>query len=234
MPRQHIQSCANARDAESDREQRRQRFSPAIQSVDRHETDRWRDLDAQHLRSLEVDRQFELGRPLDRQIPGLGPPHPCAPQLPPSRWPRRRPHRPRRSQPTRNPPPNRRIVVPPATPGRSCSPASTPCSRSCAPTAGARCASSPSSPIPRPGRASATPTPSRHPSTRSINASPGNLDRRPPAACAAGLARASGRHAQPARTAAGAPLPRTAEKHPHNGAQPSLSPPARPRRPAMT
>ena len=151
--------------------------------------------------------------------------------------------------------PNRRIVVPPATPGRSCSPASKPYSRSGAPTAGGGSASSPSSPIlrpcatsssiaanaprrrashrpaarrcgtcPRPGRASATPTPSRHPSTRSINASPGNLDRRPPAAYDAGLARAGGRHAQPARTAVGAPLPRSAEKHPHHGAQPSPLP----------
>jgi hypothetical protein len=72
-----------------------------------------------------------------------------------------------------------------------------------------------------PGRLTATPTPSRHPSTRSINASLGNPHRRPPAACDAGLARACGRHAQPAPTAAGARLPRTAEKYPHSGAQPS-------------
>ena len=74
------------------------------------------------------------------------PTHLCARPSPPSRWPRR----PRRPHPTRNPPPNRRIVAPPATPGRCCWPASTKFSRSCVPTVAARCASSPSSPTARP------------------------------------------------------------------------------------
>jgi hypothetical protein len=65
--------------------------------------------------------------------------------------------------------------------------------------------------LPEPERVTSTPTPSRHPSTRSINALLGNPDRRPPAACkpgrrvpvAAGTRRAfagarqTPRHAQP-------------------------------------
>jgi len=142
---------------------------------------------------------------------------------PPSHWSRR----PRRPQPTRNPPPNRPTGALPATPGQCCSPASTKCSRWCAPKAVARCGSSPSSPTappcatssptavsrprqpasrppaarrcgtyPIPGRVTSTPTPSRHPSTCSINASLGNPDRRPPPAHDAESARAGGRQAR--------------------------------------
>ena len=136
----------------------------------------------------------------------------------------RRSHRPRASSAdraaphrTRNPPPNRRIVVPPITLWRCFSPTSKRYSRSCVPYVASRCASSLSSPIPRPcatsssisakpprcgvshrpgdrrcgtypmrGRLTSIPTPSRPPGARSINASLGNPDRRPLAACDAG------------------------------------------------
>lgn len=74
------------------------------------------------------------------------PTHPGGLRSPPScRSPRRQ-----RTHPPRipNPPPNRPIVVPPATPGRCCPPASMNCSRSGAPTVVAKCTSSPSSPTP--------------------------------------------------------------------------------------
>ena len=58
----------------------------------------------------------------------------------------------------------------------------------------------------------------------STSASPGSSDRRRSSPRDTGFARACGRHAQPARTAAGARLPRTAEKHSHSGAQPSHLP----------
>ena len=62
------------------------------------------------------------------------------------------------------------------------------CAQRSRPPAARRCGT-----YPIPGRVTSTPTPSRHPSTRSLNASLGNPDRRPPAACDAGQARACGR-----------------------------------------
>src|SRR5438094_4743372 len=142
--------------------------------------------------------------------------------------------------PARNPPPNWRIVVPPATLGRGCSPASMEvfplvCSHGGGvmriirlhhrrpnharhPRPPRRTdRATPDRTRPRPAAIGACPMPgqapstlSPHRSTNSINASLGNAERRPPAKRAAGQAHAGARRT---RDASSLTLP----KHPHPG-----------------